>query len=100
MDIWKYISVDPQVCHGKPCFRGTRIMVSTVVEQRLRLASRELRAGRTQSMRELLSDLEDRLDETDPVLAAEIEAARREYLQGRAKPFRLQPLRRRASRVK
>jgi len=27
-----YIGVDPDVCHGKPCFKGTRIMVSLVLE--------------------------------------------------------------------
>jgi len=32
MDWRKYISVDPEVCHGKPCFKGTRIMVSAVLE--------------------------------------------------------------------
>jgi uncharacterized protein (DUF433 family) len=26
------ISVDPQVCHGQPCIRGTRIMVSILVD--------------------------------------------------------------------
>lgn len=26
------ISVDPNICHGKPCFTGTRIMVSTILE--------------------------------------------------------------------
>ena len=26
------ISVDPNVCFGKPCIRGTRICVSTVVD--------------------------------------------------------------------
>lgn len=26
------ISVDPKVCHGKPCIRGTRIMVSVVLD--------------------------------------------------------------------
>jgi uncharacterized protein (DUF433 family) len=26
------ISVDPQVCHGQPCIRGTRIMVYLVLE--------------------------------------------------------------------
>jgi uncharacterized protein (DUF433 family) len=26
-----YISVDPQICHGKACIRGTRIMVSIVL---------------------------------------------------------------------
>jgi uncharacterized protein (DUF433 family) len=26
------ISVDPEVCHGKPCVKGTRIMVAQVVQ--------------------------------------------------------------------
>jgi uncharacterized protein (DUF433 family) len=26
------ISVDPNICHGKACIRGTRIMVSVVVD--------------------------------------------------------------------
>lgn len=29
----RYIITDPQVCHGNPVFRGTRIMVSQVLEQ-------------------------------------------------------------------
>ena len=30
---WKnYITNDPDICHGKPCFKGTRIMVATVLE--------------------------------------------------------------------
>ena len=28
----KYLSADPQICHGKPCFRGTRIPVYLVLE--------------------------------------------------------------------
>lgn len=28
----KYISSDPQICHGKPCFRGHRIPVYVVLE--------------------------------------------------------------------
>ena len=28
----KYISVDPLIQHGKPCFRGTRIPVYVVLE--------------------------------------------------------------------
>ena len=28
-----YIVTDPSICHGKPTFRGTRIMVSQVLEQ-------------------------------------------------------------------
>jgi len=30
---WKeYISVNPKICHGQPCFKGTRIMVYLVLE--------------------------------------------------------------------
>jgi uncharacterized protein (DUF433 family) len=27
-----YISVDPAVCHGKACIRGTRVMVSVILD--------------------------------------------------------------------
>lgn len=30
--IQKYLSVNPQIQHGKPCFRGTRIPVYVVLE--------------------------------------------------------------------
>jgi len=30
---WRqYITVDPNVCHGKACIKGTRIMVSVVLD--------------------------------------------------------------------
>lgn len=29
----RYIIADPAICHGKPTFRGTRIMVADVLEQ-------------------------------------------------------------------
>jgi uncharacterized protein (DUF433 family) len=30
---WKeHISVDPDICHGKPCLKGTRIMVSIILD--------------------------------------------------------------------
>jgi uncharacterized protein (DUF433 family) len=33
MDDWKKrISIDPNVCHGKPCIKGTRIWVSLIVD--------------------------------------------------------------------
>ena len=32
MNIANYIVVDPKICHGKPCFKGTRIMVFLVLE--------------------------------------------------------------------
>jgi len=31
--IGRYIVTDPHICHGKPTFRRTRIMVSQVLEQ-------------------------------------------------------------------
>jgi uncharacterized protein (DUF433 family) len=31
--IGRYIVTDPQICHGKPTFRGTRIMVAQVLDQ-------------------------------------------------------------------
>ncbi len=32
MEWMEYITVDPSVCHGKACFKGTRIMVSVVLD--------------------------------------------------------------------
>ncbi|MFQ5881680.1 MAG: DUF433 domain-containing protein [Candidatus Methylomirabilales bacterium] len=33
MKHWKErISIDPNVCHGKPCIKGTRIMVWIIVD--------------------------------------------------------------------
>lgn len=31
--IGRYIVTDPDICHGKPTFRGTRVMVADVLEQ-------------------------------------------------------------------
>jgi uncharacterized protein (DUF433 family) len=31
--VGRYIVTDPNICHGKPTFRGTRIFVSDVLEQ-------------------------------------------------------------------
>ena len=28
----KYITVDPAICHGKACIKGTRILVSVVLD--------------------------------------------------------------------
>ena len=39
VDWRKRISINPKVCHGKPCIKGTRIMVSIVLDY--------LRAGET-----------------------------------------------------
>lgn len=32
MDWWKYITVNPEICHGRACITGTRIMVSVVLD--------------------------------------------------------------------
>lgn len=29
----RYIVTDPTICHGRPTFRGTRVLVSDVLEQ-------------------------------------------------------------------
>ena len=29
---FKWITVDPNVCHGKPVFKGTRVLVADVLE--------------------------------------------------------------------
>lgn len=52
------ITIDPAVCHGKPCVRGLRYPVETLLES--------LRSGMT--IDEILSDYEDL--ECDDLLAA------------------------------
>jgi uncharacterized protein (DUF433 family) len=32
MDWRMHITVDPNVCHGKACIRGTRVMVSVILD--------------------------------------------------------------------
>jgi uncharacterized protein (DUF433 family) len=32
MNLLERISADPQVCHGKACIKGTRIMVSVILD--------------------------------------------------------------------
>jgi len=33
MQNWRdFITADPEVCHGKPCIKGTRIMVSVLLD--------------------------------------------------------------------
>jgi len=32
MSINDYITIDPNVCHGQPCFKGTRIMIYLILE--------------------------------------------------------------------
>ena len=58
------ITIDPAVCHGKPCIRGLRYPVETILEL--------LSAG--MSTEEILADYEDL--EREDVLAALDYAAR------------------------
>ena len=32
MDWRGYITTDPNICHGKACIRGTRVMVSVILD--------------------------------------------------------------------
>ncbi len=33
MNNWQeHISIDPQACHGKPCIKNTRIMISVILD--------------------------------------------------------------------
>ena len=32
MDWQDYITVDPSVCHGKACIKGTRVMVTVILD--------------------------------------------------------------------
>ncbi len=54
----KRITIDPEICHGKPCIRGLRYPVETILEL--------LSAGMT--VEEILADYEDL--EREDVLAA------------------------------
>ena len=32
MKLFERISVDPQICHSRACFKGTRIMVAVILD--------------------------------------------------------------------
>ena len=32
MNAHEHISVDPKICHGRSCIRGTRVMVSVILD--------------------------------------------------------------------
>jgi uncharacterized protein (DUF433 family) len=58
MDLTERISIDPDVCHGKPTIRGLRYSVETILEL--------LSSGMT--IEEILADYEDL--EREDILAA------------------------------
>jgi len=53
MDWRTRITVDPNICHGKPCIAGTRIMVSVILDN---LAAGETEAAILQSYPSLTRD--------------------------------------------
>jgi uncharacterized protein (DUF433 family) len=73
-DLLSRITIDPAICHGKPCVRGLRYPVETLLEL--------LSSGMT--FEEVLADYEDL--ERDDLLAALAFAARL------ARTRRLQPV--------
>ena len=40
-ELLKRISISPKICHGKPCIKGTRIMVSIILDNLTAGLSRE-----------------------------------------------------------
>lgn len=58
MNLAKRITIDPDICHGKPCIRGLRYPVETILEL--------LSSGMTPE--EILADYEDL--EREDILAA------------------------------
>ena len=63
-ELLKRVTVDPQVCHGKPCIRGLRYPVAMLLEL--------MSSGMTQE--EILADYQDL--ERDDLLATLAYAAR------------------------
>lgn len=42
MNGWRErVAVDPLICHGKPCIRGTRVMVSIILDSLAEGSTRE-----------------------------------------------------------
>ncbi|HZH91381.1 MAG TPA: DUF433 domain-containing protein [Pyrinomonadaceae bacterium] len=74
MNIDERITTDPNICHGKPCIRGLRYPVETILEL--------LSSGMTSE--EILADYEDL--EREDILAALSFAARLSQIK------RLEPL--------
>jgi uncharacterized protein (DUF433 family) len=64
MDLTERITIDPEICHGKPTIRGLRYPVETILEL--------LSSGMT--IEEILADYEDL--EREDILAALAFAAR------------------------
>lgn len=65
------ISIDPKICHGKPCIRGSRIMVSVILDN--------LAEGRTPE--QLIRDYPPlKMEDVKAAIAYAAELAREEEL--------------------
>ncbi len=55
MNNWQeQIQIDPKVCHGKPCIKGTRIMVSVILDNLADFSGRTRTVGLT--LEEIVED--------------------------------------------
>ena len=75
MDWREYITIDPDICYGRACIKGTRVMVSVVLDNLAAGAS----PGETAEDNDHVRDLQDKLeaihhtlDEAHEVLADEL----------------------------
>ena len=98
MKLEMYITADPKICHGQPCFKGTRILVHQVLElleagetpAKILKSYPALKPGSIRAALHLavrlmkMTDFEDRLDEMDASLVRDASAARREFQTGRS----------------
>jgi uncharacterized protein (DUF433 family) len=69
------ICIDPQVCHGKPCIKGSRVMVSNILNLMAHGATvEEVLAGYPQLVREdvhaALAYAEAVIDDEDIIVTA------------------------------
>lgn len=68
-DLLKRITLDPEICHGKPCIRGLRYPIELILEL--------LSSGMTYE--EILADYDDL--ERDDILAVLLFAARLSHIK-------------------
>ncbi|MGK7902285.1 MAG: DUF433 domain-containing protein [Hormoscilla sp.] len=67
MNNWQeQIHIDPKVCHGKPCIKGTRIMVSVILDNLADFSGRPRTVGLT---------LEEIVEEYPPLTLDNVRAA-------------------------
>lgn len=76
MDWREHILEDPGICHGQPCFKGTRVLVTTVLD--------ELASGRTEA--EILASYPSLRRESIPAAIGFAASLARNRLKERPRP--------------